>query len=115
MSKTFLAIGLLASGLWSGCHNSQASVAQGAEPPPGEVWLTPAQVSEAKITVEEIGDQDVDDTILTSGKVTFEDIKVGHVYSPVTGRVVRIDAQLGQRVKKGDPLAVIQSPDVGTA
>src|SRR4029077_1045013 len=36
-------------------------------------------------------------------------------FSPVTGRVVRIVAQLGQRVKKGDALAVIESPDVGNA
>jgi cobalt-zinc-cadmium efflux system membrane fusion protein len=37
------------------------------------------------------------------------------VFSPVTGRVVRIDAQLGERVRKGDPLAVLESPDVGSA
>ena len=117
MSKTFFAIALLASGVLGGCgcHNSQASVAQGAEPPPGEVWLTPAQVAEAKIAVEEIAPQDVDDTILTSGKVTFEDIKVGHVYSPVSGRVVSIEGQLGARVSKGDGLAIIQSPDIGVA
>jgi cobalt-zinc-cadmium efflux system membrane fusion protein len=35
--------------------------------------------------------------------------------SPVTGRVSRIEAQPGQRVKKGDTLAVIESPDVGAA
>ena len=33
----------------------------------------------------------------------------------MTGRVVRIEAQPGQRVKKGAPLAIIESPDVGTA
>src|SRR5262249_11221882 len=40
------------------------------------------------------------------------------VYSPVTGRVVSINqtnAQLGAKVKKGDPLAVIESPDIGNA
>jgi cobalt-zinc-cadmium efflux system membrane fusion protein len=33
----------------------------------------------------------------------------------VTGRVVQIIAPLGVRVKKGDPLAVIESPDLGNA
>jgi cobalt-zinc-cadmium efflux system membrane fusion protein len=35
------------------------------------------------------------------------------VYSPVSGRVLKVEAALGQRVRKGDPLAVIDSPDLG--
>ncbi len=99
----------------SGCHKSQASEGTGASPPPGEAWLTAQQIKDAKIEYTEVGDQNVDDTILTSGKVTFDDQRVAHVYSPVSGRVTRIDAQLGQRVKKGAPLAVIESPDIGIA
>ena len=49
-----------------------------------------------------VAEQDVDDTIVTSGTVTFDDLRVAHVFSPVTGRVAQIAAQLGQRVKKGD-------------
>ncbi|HEY7954274.1 MAG TPA: efflux RND transporter periplasmic adaptor subunit, partial [Polyangia bacterium] len=49
------------------------------------------------------------------GKVTFDDLHVSHVFSPVTGRVVKIEAQPGQRVKKGAPLCTIESPDVGSA
>jgi membrane fusion protein, heavy metal efflux system len=84
-----------------------------AQPPRGEVWVDAAQIKEAGILVTPIEEQDVDDTILTSGRVTFADIEVGHVFSPVTGRVTKILVQLGQQVKKGDGLAVIQSPDVG--
>ena len=100
----------------SGCHKSQASeTPSGSQPPPGEAWLTPQQIKDAKIETSEVGEQNVDDTILTSGKVTFDDQRVAHVYSPVSGRVVRIDATLGIRVKKGAPLAVIESPDIGIA
>jgi len=81
--------------------------------PPGQVWLTPEQIKEAHIKVTPIGLEDVDDTILTSGRVTFADVKVSHVFSPVTGRVMAVSALLGQHLKKGDPLAVIQSPDIG--
>jgi cobalt-zinc-cadmium efflux system membrane fusion protein len=70
---------------------------------------------DAKIEVAAVGKQDVDDTILTAGTVTLDDLRTGHVFSPVTGRVVSIVAQLGQRVKKGDALATIESPDVGNA
>jgi cobalt-zinc-cadmium efflux system membrane fusion protein len=97
------------------CHKLQAAPEPVGQPPPGQVWLTPAQVRDGKIEVQPVADQDVDDTILTSGRVTLDDLRSGHVFSPVTGRVVSIGAQLGQRVKKGDPLAVIESPDIGNA
>jgi cobalt-zinc-cadmium efflux system membrane fusion protein len=99
----------------SSCSEAKVAPAAppAAQPPAGEVWIEPAQMKEAGITVEPIEEQDVDDTILTSGRVTFADIDVGHVFSPVTGRVTKVIAQLGQQMKKGDPLAIIQSPDVG--
>lgn len=97
------------------CHGSQAAVPSEPQPPAGEVWLTPRQMHDAKIEVAPLTEHDVDDTILTSGTITLDDLRAGHVFSPVTGRVVNIVAGLGQHVKKGDPLAVIESPDVGSA
>lgn len=98
------------------CNRSEAAAPPPtSQPPAGEVWLTPHQVKDAKIEAQQVGDHDVDDTILTSGTITLDDLRTGHVFSPVTGRVVSIIAGLGQRVKKGDPLAVIESPDIGTA
>jgi cobalt-zinc-cadmium efflux system membrane fusion protein len=96
------------------CHKTPAAT-QPVGPPPGEVWLTPAQAKDAEILVSTVGEQDVDDTILTSGTVTLDDQRTGHVFSPVTGRVVGIKAQLGERLKKGDALATIESPDIGSA
>jgi membrane fusion protein, heavy metal efflux system len=98
------------------CHKSEAAPeTSGPQPPPGQVWLTPQQVRDAKIEVQTTAEQDVDDTILTSGRVTLEDLRSAHIYTPVTGRVVKIVAGLGTRVKKGDALAVIESPDIGNA
>lgn len=83
--------------------------------PAGEVWLSDAQIDEAKLRIEPLAEQDVDDVVLTSGHLTFDDAHVAHVFSPVSGRVVGIDAKVGQRVKKGDVLARIESADVGLA
>jgi cobalt-zinc-cadmium efflux system membrane fusion protein len=100
----------------SGCKRSEAATESNVvSPPAGEVWLTADQVKNANIDVEAAQDRDVDDAILTSGRVTFDDQRVGHVFSPVTGRVVQIQAQLGAYVKKGQPLATIESPDIGSA
>ena len=106
----------IAAGGAAGCHHETtegAAAATGPQPPPGEAWLTQDQIAQAHITIAPVEEQDVDDTILSSGRVTFDDQRVAHIYSPVTGRVQRIDANLGQRVKKGQSLAVITSPDIG--
>jgi cobalt-zinc-cadmium efflux system membrane fusion protein len=118
LTKHLPVIALAALG--AACHESQASpeVPGGSAaggPPSGQVWLTPAEVAEAKIQVATVGDQVVDNTIVTSGMITLDDLRSGHVFSPVTGRVTTIVAQLGQHVKKGDPLATIESPDIGNA
>ena len=77
--------------------------------------MTEEQLKQAGVNIEAASEKDLDDTLNTSGRVDFEDIRVGHIYSPVNGRVLRIDALLGQRVKKGQALAVIDSPDIGQA
>jgi cobalt-zinc-cadmium efflux system membrane fusion protein len=85
------------------------------QPPNGEVWLTDQQVSDGHIAVQPVAVHAVGNDVVTSGRVTFDDLRVAHIYSPVTGRVSRILADPGQRVKKGAALAAIQSPDVGNA
>ena len=97
------------------CHRTAPQGEVRAEPKAGEVWLTDAQIAEAKLKIEPLDEQLVDDTVLTSGKVAFDDAHVAHVFSPVSGRISRIEAKLGQRVKKGDVLAVLESPDIGIA
>jgi cobalt-zinc-cadmium efflux system membrane fusion protein len=94
-----------------------APLVTAAEPvvPAGEIWLTAAQVADARIEVVPVREEDVNDTILVAGTVALDDERTGHVFSPVTGRVVQILAPLGTRVKKGDALAIIESPDIGSA
>ena len=109
---TVLMLGVTVVGC-QGCKRSGATTEPQA--PPGEAWLSDKQMAEQKIQVATVDDQDVDDTVLASGKVTFDDSRVSHVFSPVTGKVIKIVAQLGQVVKKGDELAFIDSPDISVA
>src|SRR5450432_961044 len=94
---------------------ARAPAANASEVPPGEVWMTQQQIKDAHLELEPAEDRPVGGTIRAAGRVTFDDLRVGHVFSPVTGRITKIIAQPGQRVKKGDPLCVIQSPDMGSA
>lgn len=102
---------LLAS---SGCAPSSAATGERAAPT-NEVSVSSDQMTRSGVRIETVDEHDLDDTLLTSGRVTFEDARVAHVYSPVAGRITRIDAALGQHVKKGDALAMIESPDIGVA
>lgn len=98
------------------CHHAEKHA--DVQPPAaelGEVWLTTRQMQDANVVVDTAIEHDLDDTILTSGRVTLDDLRAAHVFSPVTGKVLDIRAKLGARVKKGEPLAVIESPDIGSA
>ena len=98
----------------SGCETTAASQPP-APPPQGEIWLTAQQLHDANVEVAPVATHLVGNEVLTSGKISFDDLRVSHLFSPVSGRVTRILAQPGERVKKGAPLAVIESPDVGNA
>jgi cobalt-zinc-cadmium efflux system membrane fusion protein len=98
--------------LVAGCNHAES--APPALTPAGEAWLMPEQVDK-QLKVEPVSDHQVGGIIPASGKVAFDDLRVTHIFSPVTGRLTKILAQPGQRVKKGAPLATIQSPDIGQA
>ena len=82
-------------------------------PPSGEVWVDPVQAEHLR--TEMVGRRRIDDTLLVGGRIAFDDLRVSHVFAPVAGRITRVLAAPGERVKKGTPLAIIASPDAGSA
>jgi membrane fusion protein, heavy metal efflux system len=54
-------------------------------------------------------------TIVTSGVVNFDNDQATSVLAPFSGPVSRLLVSLGSRVKKGDPLAAVDSPDFAAA
>jgi cobalt-zinc-cadmium efflux system membrane fusion protein len=110
-SWTLLAGGFLGLCL-SACRHS-ATDAPVAQPPENQVWLAPEQATGLRLAV--VRNQDVQDTLRVGGRVTFDDLRISHVFSPVTGRVVKLLAGPGDRLQKGAPLALISSPDIGSA
>jgi membrane fusion protein, heavy metal efflux system len=47
----------------------------------------------------------------TDGKIAYDDDLTTPVFSPFTGRVTKVTARMGDRVKRGDPLATIQAAE----
>jgi cobalt-zinc-cadmium efflux system membrane fusion protein len=99
----------------SGCRSAPAAGSALPQPPQDEVWLTPRQIQDAQVQIEPVELRTVGNEIVASGKVAFDDRRVAHIFSPVTGRIRSILADPGARVKKGAALATIESPDVGNA
>ena len=81
----------------------------------GEALLSPQQIETLKVSTAEVAERDVGGELITSGRIAFDDLRVAHVFSPVTGRVTSIRAQPGQQVQKGAPLAGMQSADLASA
>lgn len=50
-----------------------------------------------------------------NGKISFDENYTARITSPVIGRALQINAQIGDKVKSGQGLIVIDSPDLGSA
>jgi cobalt-zinc-cadmium efflux system membrane fusion protein len=83
-------------------------------PPDASLVTVPADFG-AEIKVTSAGATAVSDTLRVAGKVDFDEQRVTRIGATVTGRVIDIQAHLGQQVKVGDSLAVINSTELGQA
>jgi len=110
MRRPWLAAGLFAAAL--ACRQGSR---EPEAPPPGEVWLTDAQIAGARLSIEPAGSRALVLHRITAGRVAFDEGRVAHVFSPVSGRVTRVLGELGASVSAGSPLAIIESPDLASA
>jgi cobalt-zinc-cadmium efflux system membrane fusion protein len=81
----------------------------------GEIVVPAAKAQAVGIVVQTIQLEDLDRELIAAGRVTFDDQHVAHVLSPVSGRVVSVLAPVGAKVRRGDALARIDSPELGSA
>lgn len=109
-----LGVLLLVAGLaaLAACRRSEPAE---KTPPAGETWLTEEQIRGARLAIEPVGTRTLALHLVTAGRVAFDEGRVSHVFSPVAGRVTKVLGGFGQKVGKGDLLAVIESPDLGSA
>jgi cobalt-zinc-cadmium efflux system membrane fusion protein len=79
----------------------------------GTVELDTAQRS--RIHVEKVAPESYTPSVTTTGTVAFNGDRSTQVIAPISGPVARILVSPGARVERGQPLAVVSSPDFAEA
>ena len=97
----------------AGCSSSNDNNTQAASVTPTNVTLTAAQRQNIKLYT--VASSSFDRTIETTGVVDFDNDQATSVLAPISGPVSRLVVSPGDKVKKGDPLAYVDSPDFATA
>lgn len=64
------------------------------------------------ISLDTIQEAPLHGELLLNGRVDFDQEKVAPVYSLFSGEVLQVNAELGDLVKKGEPLATIHSAEI---
>lgn len=97
-----------------GCGRAQEPAPSDAATPVAEQHSDRlAQSSQIETAVIDV--KSVQPELILSGKVAYGEDRYSKVSSPLQGRVVEVRAHLGDRVKVGDTLLIIDSPDITQA
>ncbi len=99
---------------------SGAEVSDGAEEPEEE---EEEGVTEVHLDADALAMSDIElgvagtisrRVLSVTGSVTYDQNRVSHIGPKTQGRVVELRAEVGSRVRRGQVLAALESPDVGT-
>jgi cobalt-zinc-cadmium efflux system membrane fusion protein len=105
---SILAVPVLSS---TACGRSETPLADGVAPQSANKGTAPAETQphvETMLVVLASSHQG----LTLSGKMAYGEDRYSRISSPLQGRVVEVRAHLGERVKAGDILLVVDSPDI---
>ena len=104
------------------CTSKDAPVAKAAEAPPptaaksDRIIIPPdspklSQIHSEEVTIAPVPANEVN----SPGKIEANPNRVSHVIAPLSGRVLQVLVRIGDAVKQGDPVLIMESPDLDTA
>jgi cobalt-zinc-cadmium efflux system membrane fusion protein len=105
-------LALILSGLLlSACGRSESSPADTATSHPAKKAVAPVE-TQPHVETMLVEFASSRQGLTLSGKVAYGEDRFSRISSPLQGRVVEVRAHLGERVKAGDILLVVDSPDI---
>ena len=93
-----------------GAQESGALVRQG-----DSIFIPEGSALRARVSVQAASAQPVSTQLLTPGIVESDPAVTAAVVAPLTGRLEQLPVELGQRVMRGQVVAVLDSPDLAQA
>lgn len=81
----------------------------------GKVQLTDAVLASTGIEIQTVGPRTIATVLEVPGQIVVDDTKVAHVVPRLSGVVVSVARQVGDAVRRGDVLAVIDSRELADA
>ncbi len=113
--RTLLAVGVLLPAL-GGCGSPEVGETPLEEDEHAEEVVSLDSVAAAAVELERVAVLEVrNETLEATGVLGFDLNRVAHVGPRAEGRVVQILKDLGDRVARGEALAVLESPELGEA
>ncbi|MDE3018851.1 MAG: efflux RND transporter periplasmic adaptor subunit [Nitrospirota bacterium] len=86
---------------------SNAATPRLAPAPPG--------TGQARIETAVVATTQINPVVTLAGKIAYGEDRYSRISSPLQGRVLEVRVKLGDRVKAGDVLLIIDSPDITSA
>jgi cobalt-zinc-cadmium efflux system membrane fusion protein len=109
--KKFIFAVLTAAAL-VGCNKEGAKAPSAQATDPAVVVPDEGLLAQLRLATPTL--QPVSETLRVAGSIDFDEQRLARIGASVTGRVVQIDAILGQTVKKGDILARLNSSELSS-
>jgi cobalt-zinc-cadmium efflux system membrane fusion protein len=111
--KPTLLAALLLATLLGGCQEKQTTPAAVIADDPALISVTPQLLQ--RLTIAAVGEGEMADTIRVPARIEVDEQRISRIGAVVTGRLTEIHAELGQRVHRGDVLAVLHSAELSTS
>jgi len=114
MIAAFAALAMVA-GCGKGAPAVEAVPEKSADERKGDIALSPAALKTAGVQTGVVSEQSIQARLEAPGSVSIPGNARAVVTPPVAGKVVRLFANVGDTVRRGQPLAEIQSGDLAEA
>jgi cobalt-zinc-cadmium efflux system membrane fusion protein len=113
MGGAVLLLAALAAPACSKSHGEEAPEKPGAEGSRDFVRLDPGSAPLDFVRIETVAESSGATSVTLPGRVTFDEDHTQRVASPIDGRALSLLVKLGDKVRVGQPLIELASPNVG--
>src|SRR5215471_17760752 len=121
-----LALLLIGGGLGAVAYRIIANSSPALSPPVGEsapllqrdgrqIIIPDGSPLRDKLTIDAVGAQVIQPNVVLPAVVEADPARLAKVQPPLAGRITQLKVQLGEQVERGQPLVVLDSPDLATA